>query len=335
MKHPEFIMMAPMEGVIDATMRELFSAIGGIDRMVTEFVRISNTVLPEKVYKKYCPELVHQSHTKHGTPVYVQLLGDNPDLLAQNAQRAAKLGAIGIDLNFGCPAKTVNNHGGGSVLLKQPERIYQITHAVKKILPEDIPLTVKIRLGYEDSTQAIDIAQAAADANATQLAIHARTKTQGYKPPAYWQDIASIKEAVDIDIIANGEIWTIDDLQRCMQQSNCSKIMLGRGLVASPELALFAKGVIEKSLSWADILLLLAHYHKMLQDNCPAKYQNNLIKQWLIYLRTRYGEAHLFFEKVKRLREPQLMLEAIAQAQKLQQYSTQPKKIGQLTLLPL
>lgn len=334
MKHPNFIMMAPMEGVIDATMRELFSAIGGIDRMVTEFVRISNTLLPEKVYKKYCPELNHHSQTKYGTPVYVQLLGDNPELLAKNAYKAAALGAAGIDLNFGCPAKTVNNHGGGSVLLKQPERIYQITEAVKKSLPKDVPLTVKIRLGYEDSKQATDIAQAAADANASQLAIHARTKVQGYKPPAYWQDIAKIKEAVNIDIIANGEIWTIDDLKRCMEESNCSKIMLGRGLVASPELALFAKGLIDESLSWADILLLLARYHNMLQDTCPTKYQNNLIKQWLIYLRTRYGEAHLFFEQVKRLRDPELMLAAIIDAQKQQQYSMQPKKIGSLSLLP-
>jgi tRNA-dihydrouridine synthase C len=300
-----------MEGIIDYSMREMFSAVGGIDRMVTEFVRISEQVLPEKVFRRYCPELNNGGKTLAGTEVYLQLLGDKPQLMAENAAKVAAMGAAGIDINFGCPAKTVNNSGGGSVLLQYPEKLYQITHAVRQAVPAHIPVTVKTRLGFKDNQHAIAIAQAIAAAGANELAVHGRTKVQGYKPPAFWDEIGLINSAVDIPVIANGEIWNTDDLQRCMQESDCSRIMLGRGLVACPDLALFAKDQQTQVLRWPDILHLLEHYYLTLQGRCAAKYQNNLLKQWMVYLRVHYGDAHLFFETVKTIREPALMLQAI------------------------
>lgn len=314
-KHSQKIIMAPMEGVIDATMREMYSAIGGVDRFVSEFVRISSTLLPNKVFYRYCPELQQGGKTLSGSPVYLQILGDNPTLMAESAAKAASLGAAGIDINFGCPAKTVNNHGGGSAVLQYPEKVANVVEAVAKALPKSCPLTVKMRLGYKDKNNALELAQAIEQSGAQELAIHARTKTQGYKPPAYWQDLAIINQTLKIPVVANGEIWTLHDLKQCQAQSTCSNIMLGRGLVACPDLALMAKGINPQSINFSQILILLEHYFYQLKPVCPEKYLNNLIKQWLIYLRMQYGEAHLFFETIKKLRDTNAMLAAIKQAQ--------------------
>ena len=120
-----------MEGVVNARMRAMLTAIGGIDRCITEFVRITDQLLPARVFHRLCPELEHGCKTPSGTPVYIQLLGGEPNPMAENAARAASLGAIGIDTNFGCPAKCVNRHRGGSVLLDEPELLYQIIKSMQ------------------------------------------------------------------------------------------------------------------------------------------------------------------------------------------------------------
>jgi len=129
---PGRLMLAPMEGVTDHAMRELLTDIGGYDRCVTEFLRVTDHLYPDRVFLKNCPELAEGGTTKAGTPVFVQLLGSNPDALAANAVRAATLGARGVDLNFGCPAKTVNRHGGGSALLRTPELVAEIVERVRQ-----------------------------------------------------------------------------------------------------------------------------------------------------------------------------------------------------------
>lgn len=117
------LILAPMEGVLDSVMREQLTRLGGYERCVTEFVRVSQTILPKRVFYRYAPELAHGGFTLSGVPVYLQLLGSNPELMAANAERAAALGAPGIDLNFGCPAKTVNRSQGGAALLRSPQQI--------------------------------------------------------------------------------------------------------------------------------------------------------------------------------------------------------------------
>ena len=124
------LMLAPMEGVIDHTMRELLTSLGGIDRCVTEFVRVTERLLPSRVFQRLCPELANGGCTTFGVPVYIQLLGGQAGVLADNAARAAELGAAGIDLNFGCPAKNVNRSDGGSIILREPQRVHAIAAAV-------------------------------------------------------------------------------------------------------------------------------------------------------------------------------------------------------------
>ena len=125
------IVLAPMEGVVDHLMREMLTEIGGFDLCITEFVRVVDQLLPRRVFTRLCPELLQGGKTLAGTPVRVQLLGQEPNWLAENAARAVELGSPGIDLNFGCPAKTVNKSKGGAVLLRETEQLYRIVSAVR------------------------------------------------------------------------------------------------------------------------------------------------------------------------------------------------------------
>lgn len=181
-------------------------------------------------------ELRHGCRTRNGTPVHIQFLGNNPEMMAYNAAKAARLGALGVDLNFGCPAKCVVRHKGGAILLKEPELIHKIVSTVRKAVPDEVPVTAKMRLGYLDSDLALDNALAIESAGASSLVVHARNKLQGYKPPAHWQELVQLREALSIPLVANGDIFNVEDAQRCREVSGCQDIMIGRGILRDPDL---------------------------------------------------------------------------------------------------
>ena len=149
-----------MEGLTDPIMRDVLTHVGSFDWCVTEFIRVTDSVLPDHIYQAYCPELQNGGKTAAGTPVHVQFLGNNPEMLAANAVRAAELGAPAIDMNFGCPAKTVNRHRGGSVLLDEPEVVHELVKAVRDAVPAHIPVSAKMRLGYMDRSFMLENAHA-------------------------------------------------------------------------------------------------------------------------------------------------------------------------------
>ncbi|TDG13497.1 tRNA dihydrouridine(16) synthase DusC [Seongchinamella unica] len=301
------LMLAPMEGVIDHTMRELLTGLGGLDRCVTEFVRVSERLLPARVFYRLCPELKAGGKTPSGVPVYLQLLGGHPTVVAENAARAAELGAPGIDLNFGCPAKTVNKSDGGSILLREPERVAAITAATRKAVPSGIPVTVKIRLGYEDQQRFLELVRGIGEAGATELTVHARTKRHGYRPPAYWEEIARARETTSIPVIANGEIWNTSDALRCRELSGAEDLMLGRGALCRPDLPRLVRATVAGKemdpLQWQQVVPLLLAFYQLTLTHYDASHVGNPIKQWLVYLRTYYPHAALLFEKIKRLRD--------------------------------
>lgn len=315
------LMLAPMEGVIDHTMRELLTSLGGIDRCVTEFVRVTERLLPPKVFKRLCPELATGGATASGVPVYIQLLGGQAAVLADNAARAAELGALGIDLNFGCPAKTVNRSDGGSIILREPQRVHAIVAAVRAAVPAHIPVTVKTRLGYEDESLFLDIVRGIDAAGADELTVHARTKRHGYRPPAYWEEIARAREITALPVIANGEIWSPADALRCREITGCEDLMLGRGALCRPDLPRLVAGTIRgelpESMHWPDVLPLLVQFFALNLAHYDAGYAPNPLKQWLVYLRGHFFPAALLFEKVKRLRDPaqiqRLLMTALAE----------------------
>ena len=292
-----------MEGVLDHSLRDVLTRVGGIDRCVSEFIRITDQLLPARVYTRLMPELLHGSRTPAGTPVRAQLLGSDPACLADNAALLATLRPDGIDLNFGCPAKIVNRHRGGAVLLDEPELVHQIVAAVRRAVPARVPVSAKMRLGHLDDSRMLDCALAIADAGATELVVHARTKLQGYRPPAYWDRIALIRQAVGVrlPVVANGEVWTVADAQRCLQESGCDALMLGRGLVSDPGLALALRG--HATPCWEDLLPLLALYSRLIAVRVEPRHRGGRIKQWLNMLRRRFPAAQLAYEAVRALQD--------------------------------
>jgi len=301
------LILAPMEGVVDFNMRQLLTDIGGFDLCVTEFVRIVDQILTPKVYFRYCPELYTQGRTRAGTPVRVQLLGQDANYLAENAVIASDLGSHGIDLNFGCPAKTVNKSKGGAVLLKTPEHIYEIVKKVREAVPTSNEVSAKIRLGFDDDTLSQEIFDAVNQAGANTITIHARTKKDGYRPPAYWEKIKPLMNSPhNMQVVANGEVWNLDDYKRCKVKSGCTDVMLGRGALAKPDLA---KQIMSANLSqdytelsWQSILIHIINSSMHNEDPKKEKYFSSRTKQWLRFLLLTYPEADLLFNDIKRLK---------------------------------
>ncbi len=296
------IVLAPMEGVVDHLMREMLTEIGGFDLCITEFVRVVDQLLPRRVFTRLCPELLQDGKTLAGTPVRVQLLGQEPGWLAENAARAVELGSPGIDLNFGCPAKTVNKSKGGAVLLRETEQLYRIVSAVRAAVPSQFPVTAKMRLGYDDTDLALDNARALAEAGASELTVHARTKADGYRPPAYWPWIAKIRQVVSINVVANGEIWQPEHAMLCREQSTSPDIMIGRGALAQPNLAIRIKNG-GPPLPWPEVLTLLMRYSEFEIAGDKGLYYSNRIKQWFSYLKLQYPEAEQLFAQLRLLRK--------------------------------
>lgn len=302
------LFLAPMEGVVDWVMRDTLTHIGGIDQCVTEFLRVTDRLHPESVFYKNCPELKTGSRTRWGTPVFVQLLGGIAEPLALNAQRAVELGALGIDLNFGCPAKTVNRHDGGASLLKSCDRVFTIVDTVRKAIPADIPVTAKIRLGFDDPSKCLEIAQAVQEANVTWLTIHCRTKTDGYRPPAYWEWIPKIKEKVSTRIIANGEIWNVNDFNRCVEVTQCEDYMIGRGVMSNPFIFQQIKQSLAQEpveeMSWQKAKPLLPQFFEASTLYINDYFAVSRTKQWLKALSLKNAEAKSVFEELKILTKP-------------------------------
>lgn len=311
------IILAPMEGLVDAPIRETLTKVGGIDRCVTEFIRVTRGMLPPRIFYKYAPELHNNALTEVGTPVAVQLLGSNAEMMGRHGAKAAELGAGQVDINFGCPAKTVNKHKGGCVLMREPELMYDITAAVRKAVPANIPVTAKMRLGYDDRSMGVACGQALEAAGASEIVIHARSKVDGYKPPAYWEEIAKVREAVQSHVIANGEIWTVEDYWRCRKVSGCDDVMIGRGLIARPDLAAQIKasqqGDSIEPMAWPDAVALVREYAAALQTRLEDKYVTGRIKQWLNYLRQGFAEAEALWPQARKLRDVEPMLACLGQ----------------------
>ena len=325
------IYLAPMEGLLDCVLRDILTRVGGVDRCVSEFIRVTHTLLTERTFLRIMPELTNGGFTPSGVPVRAQLLGSDPVSMAENAARLAELGPHGIDLNFGCPAKVVNRHGGGAMLLQYPEQLHQIVSAVRRAVPKDMPVSAKMRLGFNDDSLAVECAQALADGGAEELVVHARTRADGYRPPAYWDRVNDIRVAVNIPVVANGEIWTVDDARRCRAASGCDSIMLGRGIVTDPGLALAIRRALaqpqgegaqadniadsdaELLVPWADIVPLLGAFWLLVVERLERRQQAGRLKQWLNFMRNRYPEAQVAYDALRTLHDPALVTQWLQQ----------------------
>lgn len=326
------IALAPMEGLVDHIMRDVLTEQGGIDWCVTEFVRITDQLLPSRTYHRLAPELEQGAQTPAGTPLRVQLLGSDPQAMAENAAKACEMGAPVIDLNFGCPSKTVNNSCGGAILLREPEVLFKIVEAVRAGMPADIALTTKMRLGYDSPDGAMDCARALAEGGSAQIVVHARTKTDGYKPPAHWEWVAKVQDVVSVPVFANGDIWTLDDWYRCREVSGVDHVMVGRGLVSRPDLAkqiACARDGIEYQLkTWQELQPMLREFWRQVRAYQTPRSAPGRLKQWLAMLIRNYPEAQVLFNQLRKVTDcdviDQMFGFAVGQLQHTEYLKQQP-----------
>jgi tRNA-dihydrouridine synthase C len=310
------LILAPMEGVTDAPMRALQGECGEFTYAVSEFLRVSQAVPPAKVFYHHVPELRSGAKTPTGLPVQVQLLGGDAQLMAESAVKAVECGATAIDINFGCPAPTVNRHDGGATLLKYPKRIREIVNAIRMAIPRSIPVSAKLRLGWDHVEAIHENAAMAAEGGADWITIHARTRTQGYAPPVFWPLIGRVRESLKIPVVANGDIWTMDDFRRCREETGCQHFMLGRGALGNPAFA--NRVAVELGLAIAKdeptddwptqlqrLIYWTARYHELTSEQLAQR-----MKQWL-RIAAVCGKFNRF-DEIKRARNAEELMAVLA-----------------------
>ena len=312
------LVLAPMEGVTDAAMRALQGQCGAFSYAVSEFLRVSHSVPPKSVFLRHVPEFKTQSRTATHLPVQVQILGGDAGRMAESSVVAHAAGATAIDINFGCPAKTVNRHDGGATLLKYPTRIREIVAAVRAALPITVPVSAKLRLGWDSIEPIFENALMAEQGGASWITIHARTRDAGYQPPVFWKTVGQVRESLSIPVIANGDIWTLDDFHRCRDETGCTHFMIGRGALADPRLAYRIACVLgsvlpdgrdpNEPIDWSMKMSNLVIWSHQFEENRPERIVRRL-KQWL-KLAATHGSFRQF-DFIKQARTPQELIEGL------------------------
>ena len=324
------LVLAPMEGVTDAPMRAAFGESGAFTYAVAEFLRVAHTIPGRAVVRRHVPELLTGGRTPTGLPVQLQLLGGDPRRVAEAAVIGQAAGATAIDLNFGCPAKTVNRHDGGAALLRDPPRIRAVVAAVRAAVPRAVPVSAKVRLGWDTIDTIDQVATMAAEGGASWLTVHGRTRAAGYAPPAYWAPIGRVRERLGLPVVANGDIWTVADFRRCRDETGCRHFMLGRGALADPRLprrVAAELGLVPavpddeaaRPVDWPAQLMSLVAWTRRFPGYHPEGVVRRL-KQWLALAARHAGFAG--FEAVKRVTTVEGLLAVVGTVWQHEQSST-------------
>lgn len=221
------LILSPMAGVTDYTFRRLIKNRGGVGLSVSEFISVEGLT-------RHNPKSKRQMHFDESErPFAVQIFGGQPERMALGAQMAEEVGADILDINCGCPAPKVVRHGGGSGLLKDLSRLEIILKEIKKSI--SIPLTLKMRIGFTDSTiNATEVAKMAEQCGVEHIQVHGRTKEQGYKGLANWEVIKAVKESVKVPVSGNGDIVTVEGALKRFEETGVDGILIGRGAMQNP-----------------------------------------------------------------------------------------------------
>jgi tRNA-dihydrouridine synthase C len=279
------LILAPMEGVGDRTFRKAMASIGGFDEAVMDFLSVPRNAHVPSLAKKY------ESDELHPIPMAAQLMGSDPDLMAAMAKEMEKRGAKRIDLNCGCPSNTVTGNGSGSSLLKNPNLLHTIAKAMVDAVT--VPVTVKMRSGYEDTSLFEENLKAAESSGIKFLTLHPRTKVDGYGPPAKWEYIAKAKQILKIPVVGNGDILTVNDALNMLKQTNCDALMIGRGSVANPFIFHEIKAHFSKKEfrpTWQDLSNYIDVFIANLPEEMASRGKINKMKQLFGFIFTSKKE---------------------------------------------
>jgi nifR3 family TIM-barrel protein len=274
-----YLQLAPMEGVGDVCFRKAMASIGGFDEAVRDFLRVPLNAHIKTLGKGYFAKELHP------IPLAAQIMGSEPALMAEMAVELELRGAPRIDVNCGCPSSTVTGKGAGSSLLKNPNFLHGVAKAVVDAV--SIPVTVKMRSGYEDTSLFKENLLAAQESGVRYITLHPRTKADGYGPPARWDLIAEAKSILKVPVVGNGDILTVQNALDMLQLTQCDGLMIGRGSIMNPFIfqqirAHFAKETYIPK--WEDLMRYFDVYFENMPPDTPLKFSVNKLKQLFGFL---------------------------------------------------
>jgi tRNA-dihydrouridine synthase B len=270
------LILSPMAGVTDVSFRRLLKRRGGVGLSVSEFISVEGLTRSNPKSKR------QMRFYEEERPFAVQIFGGQPERMRIAAEMAEEIGADVLDINCGCPAPKVVKHGGGSGLLKDHTRLETILKEIKKAIK--IPLTIKIRAGFYDHTiNAVDTARLAEACGVEHIALHGRTKEQGYRGLANWDLVKQIKETVSVPVSGSGDVTTSEQAFARFRETGCDGVLIGRGAMANPwifrqiEDEMQGREIFQPTL--ADKRAILYEYFDMLREDMPETPAINRMKQ--------------------------------------------------------
>lgn len=268
-----------MEGVGDRCFRKAMASIGGFDEAVRDFLRVPKNAHVKSLAAAYHPEELSP------IPLAAQLMGSDPELMGSMAKEIEARGAPRIDINCGCPSNTVTGRGAGSSLLKDPRFLNEVARSVVNAV--SIPVTLKMRSGYEDTSLFKENLIAAEESGVDYITLHPRTKAEGYGPPARWDLIAEAKSILKIPLVGNGDILTVQHALDMLQITGCDALMIGRGAIINPflfhQIRAHYSGVAYLP-EWGDLLRYFDVYLSEISLGASDRLRLNKLKQLLGFL---------------------------------------------------